>query len=149
MLGYFGFLRTEEFMVPNLAIFSLAIHLLMADIAVDSLQSPACLRVRIKASKTDPFCQGCHIHIGLKWAPLCTVQALLAHLSLQANVPGPLFPLTHGQPLSRSILTDWLRQFFPTAGVEGNFSSDSFHIGTAMVAACNGIPHQLIQALGH
>ena len=148
MLGYFGFLRAEEFTVPNLASFSPATHLLVANIAVDSRQSPACLHVWIKASKTDPFCQGCHIHIGLGRAPLCTVQALLAYLSLQGNVPGPLFPLTHGQPLSRSILTDWLWQFFPTAGIEGNFSSDSFRIGAAMVAARNGIPHQLIQALG-
>ena len=117
----------------------------MEDIAVDSLQSSACLRVQIKASKTDPFCQGCYIHIGLGRAPLC---ALLAYLSLRGNVPGPLFLLTHGQPLSCSILTDWLRQFFPTAGIEVNFSSHSFRIGAAMVAAHNGIPHQLIQALG-
>ena len=71
MLGYFGFLRAAEFTVPNLASFSPAIHLSVADIAVDSLQSPTCLRVRIKASKTDPFRQGCHIHIGLGRAPLC------------------------------------------------------------------------------
>ena len=55
MLGYFGFLRAAEFTVPNLASFSPAIYLTVADIAMDSLQSPACLRVQIKASKTDPF----------------------------------------------------------------------------------------------
>ena len=112
MLGYFGFLCAAEFTVPNLASFSPAIHLLVEDIAMDSLQSPACLHVQIKASKTDPFCQGCHIYIGLGRAPLCTVQALLAYLSLRGNVSGPLFPLRHCQPLSRSILTDSLRQFF-------------------------------------
>ena len=58
MLGYFGFLRAVEFTVPNLASFSPASHLSVTDIAVDSLQSPSCLRVRIKASKTDPFRQG-------------------------------------------------------------------------------------------
>ena len=35
--------------VPNLASFSPAIHLSVADISVDLLQSPACLSVRIKA----------------------------------------------------------------------------------------------------
>ena len=45
MLGYFGFLHAEEFKHPNLASFPLAIHLLVVDIAVDLLQSPACLRV--------------------------------------------------------------------------------------------------------
>ena len=96
----------------------------------------------------DPFCQGCHIHIGLGRAPLCTVQALLAYLSLRGNVPGPLFLLMNGQPLSISILTDWLQQIFSTAGIEGNFSSHSFHIGAAMVAARSGIPDHQIQALG-
>ena len=125
MLGYFGFLRAAEFTVPNLASFSPAIHLSVADIAVDSRQSPTCLRVRIKASKTDPFRQGCHIHIGLGRAPLCAVHALLAYRSVQGNAPGPLFLLANGQPLSRAILTDWLRQIFSTAGIEGNFSSHS------------------------
>ena len=140
MLGYFGFLHAAEFTVPNLASFSPAIHRSVADIAVDSLQSPNCLRVRIKASKTDPFHQGCHIHIGLGRAPLCAVHALLAYLSVQGNVPCPLFLLAKGQPLSRSI--------FSTAGIEGNFSSHSFRIGAATVAARNGIPDHLIMALG-
>ena len=148
MLGYFGFLRAAEFTVPNLASFSPASHLSVADIAVDSLQSPACLRVWIKASKTDTFRQCCHIHIGLGRAPLCAVQALLAYLSLRGNVPGPLFLLANGRPLSRLILTDWVRQIFSTAGIEGNFFSHSFRIGATTVAARNGIPDHQIQALG-
>ena len=56
LLGYFGFLRAAKFTVPNLASFSPAIHLSEADTAVDLLQSPTCLRDRIKPSKTDPFC---------------------------------------------------------------------------------------------
>ena len=148
MLGYFGFLRAAEFTVPNLASFSPAGHLSVADIAVDLLQSPTCLRVRIKASKTDPFCQGFHIHIGLGRATLCAIQALLAYLSLRGNVTGPLFLLANGQPLSRSILTDWLWQIFSTAGIDSNFFSHSFHIGAAVVAACYGIPDHQIQALG-
>ena len=148
MLGYFGFLHAAEFTVPNLASFSPVFHLSVADIAVDSLQSPTCLCVWIKASKTDPFRQGCCIHIGLGRAPLCTVHALLAYLSMRGNVTGPLFLLANGQLLSRSILTDWLQQIFSTAGIEGNFSSHSFRIGAATVAARNSIPDHLIQALG-
>ena len=136
MLGYFGFLRAAEFTVPNLASFSPASHLSVADIAVDLLQSPTCLHVQIKASKMDLFRQGCHIHIGLGRAPLCAVQALLAYLSLRGNVPGPLFLLANGQPLSHLILTDWLRQIFSTVG-EGNFPSHSFRIRATMVAARN------------
>ena len=73
----------------------------------------------------------------------------IAGLPLPArNVPGPLVLLAHAQPLSRSILTDSLRQIFSTAGTEGNFSSHSFRIGAATLAARNGIPDHLIQALG-
>ena len=109
--------------------------------AVDLLQSPTCLRIWIKVSKTDPFHQGCHIHIGLARAPLCAVQALLAYLSLRGNVPGPLFLLANGQPLSRSILTQiGCGKFSPQQGLTA--------IGAAMVAACNGFPDHQIQALG-
>jgi len=35
-LAYFGFLRSSEFTVPNLASFSKDVHLSLADISVDS-----------------------------------------------------------------------------------------------------------------
>lgn len=54
-LAYFGFLHSTELTVPNWASFSLAIHQGVADIAIDSDVSPSCLRVRIKALKTDPL----------------------------------------------------------------------------------------------
>ena len=147
-LAYFGFLRSAEFTVPTFASFSSAIHLSVADIAVDSSTLPSCLRVRIKASKTDPFRKGCFVHIGRGTLPLCAVHAVLAYLSLRGDSPGPLFLLQNGQPLSRTILTDWLRQIMSASGIPGNFSSHSFRIGAASVAARNGIPDHLIQALG-
>ena len=58
-LAYFSFLRSAEFTVPNLASYEPAIHLGVADVAVDSHSSPSCLRLRIKASKTDHFLNGC------------------------------------------------------------------------------------------
>ena len=57
-LAYFGFLRSAEFTIPNLASYSPSIHLAVADTAVDSVSSPSCLRVRIKSSKTDRFGMG-------------------------------------------------------------------------------------------
>ena len=147
-LGYFGFLRSAEFTVPNLASFTPAIHLSVADLAVDSSSSPTCLRVRIKASKTDPFRKGALVHIGRGKAPLCALLAMLAYLSMRGNAPGPLFLLKNGQPLSRPLLTNRLRQILSAAGIDGNFSSHSFRIGAATVAARNGVPDHLIQALG-
>ena len=60
----------------------------------------------------------------------------------------PCFFLQNGQPLSRNILTDWLRQIMASARVPGNFSSHSFRIGAATVAARNGVPDHLIQSMG-
>ena len=147
-LGYFGFLRSAEFTVPSWASFSPSVHLGAQDLAVDSSLAPSCICVTIKASKTDPFRKGCSIHIGLGKYPLCAVHALLAYLAIQGDGPGPLFLCQNGQPLSRTLLTNWLRQIMASAGISGNFSSHSFRIGAATVAGRNGIPDHLIQELG-
>ena len=146
--AYFGFLRSAEVAIPNLASYLPSIHLGVADTAVDSASSPSCLRIRIKASKTDPFRKGCFVHIGRGTYPLCALQSLLSYLTIRGNGPGPLFLFQDGRPLSRSLLTAWLRRILASAGISGNFSSHSFCIGAATVAAHNGIPDHQIQALG-
>jgi len=147
-LGYFGFLRASEFTVPNLSSFSSSLHLGVQDVAVDSPSAPSCMRIKIKGSKTDPFRKGCLIHIGVGRHPLCAVHALMTYLALRGDAPGPLFLFQSGQPLSRSVLTDWLRQIMVSARIPGNFSSHSFRIGAATVAARNGVPDHLIQSMG-
>ena len=147
-LGYFGFLCASEFTVPNLPSFSSSLHLGVQDISVDSPSAPSCMRVRIKGSKTDPFRKGCFIHIGIGRRPLCAVRAVMNYLALRGDAPGPLFLLQNGQPLSRNTLTDWLRQIMASARVPGNFSSHSFRIGAATVAARTGVPDHLIQSMG-
>ena len=109
---------------------------------------PTLLRVRLKASKTDPFRKGCFIHIGRGNSPLCAVQSLIAYLNVQGKGAGLLFLFQDGRPLSRAALTDWLRRILSAAGIPGTFSSHSFCIGAATVAARNGVPDHLIQALG-
>ena len=147
-LGYFGFLRSAEFTVPSWASFSPSVHLGVQDLAVDSSTAPSCICVTIKASKTDPFRKGCSIHIGLGKYPLCAVHASLAYLAIRGDGPGPLFLCQNGQPLSCTLLTNWLWQIMASAGNSGNFSSHSFRIGTATVAGRNGIRDHLIQGLG-
>ena len=147
-LGYFGFLRSAEFMVPSWACFSSLVHLAVQDVAVDSSLAPTCLRLTIKASKTDPFRKGCAVHIGHGKYPLCALQSMMSYLAILGGRHGPLFLLQNGRPLSRDLITSWLRQIMAAAGVSGNFSSHSFRIGTATKAARNGVPDHLIQALG-
>ena len=67
---------------------------------------------------------------------------------IRGDGSGPLFLCQNGQPLSRALLTDWLRRVMTTAGISSHFSSHSFRIGTATVAGRNGIPDHLIQELG-
>lgn len=147
-LAYFSFLWWAEFTIPNLASFSSDLHLGLADIAADSSDSPAHLQVWIEASKTDPFCKGCFIHIGRGRHPLCTIQALMAYFAVRGNISGTLFLYQDGRPLSRATLTDWLRHILLLVDVEGNFPSRSFRIRAPTVAACNRVPNHLIQALG-
>lgn len=147
-LAYFGLLRSAEFTVPSIAKFDPTLHLQVSDLAFDNLDGPSCLRVWIKASKTDPFRKGCHIYIGTGSAPLCALMAMAAYLHKRGNSPGPLFLLQNGQPLSRELLSSWLKRILTASGVPGNFSSHSFRIGAATVAARNGVPDHLIQALG-
>ena len=116
--------------------------------AVDGVSAPSCMRVRIKASKTDPFRKGAEIYIGRGVYPLFAVEAMMAYLMQRGNAPGPLFLLQDGRPLSRVCLTDWLRQILSAAGFQGNFSGHSVRIGAATVAAPNRVPDHLIQALG-
>lgn len=72
-LGYFGFLGAGELTVPNLIIFSSPMHLTVQDIVVNGASSTSCMRVTIKASKTDPFHKGANLNIGLGSYPLCAV----------------------------------------------------------------------------
>ena len=71
------------------------------------------------------------------------------YLPLCGQSPGPLFLLSNGQQLSRTLLTHWLKDIFAAAGIQGSFSSHSFRIGAATVAARMGVPDHLIHAVGH
>ena len=120
-LGYFGLLRASEFTVPNLASFPPSLHLSVQDISVDSMVTPSCTRVNIKGSKTDPFRQGCYVHIGAGHLPLCTLSALMTYLSLRGNSAGPLFLFPDGRPLSRATL-------LLLHGVNGGYAFHDAHL---------------------
>ncbi|XP_032231616.1 uncharacterized protein LOC116614582 [Nematostella vectensis] len=112
------------------------------------MSNPTMLRIHVKASKTDPFRKGTHVFIGRAKPPVCAVEAVLGYPARRGGAPGPLFVMESGQPLSRQKLTSWLREILQLEGVPGNYSSHSFRIGAATVAACNGLPDHLIQTLG-
>lgn len=81
-LGFFGFLRAREFTVNEP--FNPAIHLT----PLDSTSNLTCLRVQIKASKTDPFRQDCFIYLGHSCTSICPIAYLHGH----GLAPGPWPP---------------------------------------------------------
>ena len=59
--------------------------------SVDSVSKLTLMRVKIKASKTDPFRQGVDLVIGKTDNKLCPIAAMLAYLPKRGNAKGMLF----------------------------------------------------------
>ncbi len=148
-LGFFGFLRSGEFTIPNEKAFDPEAHLCPDDIAVDSHSAPTQMRVNIKMSKTDPFRHGVQLFIGVTSDDICPVTAMLAYLAYRGNAPGFLFTFANGRPLTRQRLVKELRSALVLAGVDcRHFSGHSFRIGAATSAAARGIQDATIKILG-
>ena len=100
---FFGFLCSAELTIPNLASFSPSIHLGLADVAVDSMSSPSCLQLRIKASKTD-----CPLI-----APIGSIRIFAASLALPNSYLNRLYwfrPLIVGDACSWAVFR-WRSSF--------------------------------------
>ena len=148
-LGFFGFLRTAEFTVPNGKDFDPSVHLTAGDITVDSHIEPSLLQVRIKASKTDQFKQGTALYLAATRNDLCPVAAILSYLARRPNGEGPLFVSKAGDPLTRLKFVTKLRQVLQQVGIQADqYTGHSFRIGAATTAAAKGIPDNMIKALG-
>ena len=99
---FFGFLRGGEICVPSDKVFDKGAHLSPADVSVDDKHNPSVMCIRIKASKTEPFRQGCNVFMGKTGKALCPVAAMLAYLVVrQGGTEGPLFKFADGKPLTR------------------------------------------------
>ena len=148
-LCFFGFLRSGEITVPSDSEFDDTAHLTFRDVAIDRLQAPSMLRVRIKASKTDPFRVGVDVVVGKVDGPLCPVSALLGYLLARGAGPGPLFRFEDGKPLTRMRLVEKVRRALQVAGVLSKpYSGHSFRIGAATTAARVGVEDSTIKMLG-
>ena len=54
LLGFFGFLRSHEFTIPDNSAYDPQRHITPQDIAIDSLQDPFVMGMVLKQSKTGP-----------------------------------------------------------------------------------------------
>ena len=148
-IGFFGFLRAGEFTTPSVEAYDASVHLSLSDVALDSHSTPSLIRLRVKASKTDPFRKGVDIFLGRTSSSLCPVKAMIAYLPTRGPTPGPLFVFQNGTVLSRSRLVSAIRTCLSAAGMEeGAYCGHSFRIGAATTAAKKGVEASTIQVLG-
>ena len=63
--------------------------------------NPTLLKLRLKASKTDPFRKGIDVVVGRTNNKLCPVAAVLAYLAVRGNGLGFLFKFQDGKLLTK------------------------------------------------
>ena len=117
-LCFFGFLRSGEITVPSESEFDEARHITFGDISVDCLDKPTTLRLRLKASKTDPFRVGVDVFVGKTGGPLCPVMAVLDYVVVRGARQGPLFHFQDGRPLTRARFVERVRGALTRAGID-------------------------------
>ena len=122
-----GFLWSGEVVVPGGSRFDPTVHLAHGDVRVNSYQDPQFLQVQIKASKTDPYCQGATIYLGKAPGELCPVAAVLGYMVGRGTRPGPFFRFTDGRFLTRDRFVEAIRRALTTMGHNcAHYSGHSF-----------------------
>lgn len=148
-VGFFGFLRCGEFLIPDSQQFDANRHLSLADVTLDKSPPQWRYYLFISSSKTDQFQQSSQVVLGATGSDLCPVAALLDYLSLRGDVAGPLFLQQDGHPLHRSFFMQKVQDALTATGLTGtSFNSHSFRIGAATTAGVAGVPEATIKVLG-
>ena len=123
--------------------------MMKADVAVDSHTDPQVVKVRIKASKTDPYRPGVDIFLGRTHKSLCPVTAILSYMRQRGSEPGPLFKFANGKPLTRPRFVSRIREALTQAGINcAPYLGHSFRIGAATTAASQEIEDTTIKMHG-
>ena len=78
------------------------------------------LKVRIKASKTDPFRRGVDIYVGITGTGLCPVTAVLSYMAIRLQRQGPLFHFEDGNHLNQTNFVEQVRMVLSAAGIDSS-----------------------------
>ena len=141
--AFFGFLRSSEYVSQQTLKYDPDTTLCFEDV---SYQEPN-IHIYIKASKTDPFRQGCTICLSPSGVEVCPVRNLLTYLNEHPFKTGPLFVYSDNTLLTRRRLNSLLKSAIPSFR-NNPVSTHSLRIGAASTAASAGFPRWLIQQLG-
>ena len=77
-MAFFEFFRLGELCASATSGFDMAVTLSPQDVSVDNLGNFQLVKVRLKASKTDPFHEGVEVYLARTMDDLCPVSAVLA-----------------------------------------------------------------------
>ena len=148
-LCFFGFLRSGEVTVPADNAFDPSTHITFNDLSVDDPSNPRVVKLRLKASKTDPFRKGVDIVVGRTDNKLCPVSAMMAYLAIRGNHAGFLFKFQDSRLLTKTRFVDYIREELGKVGFNPrDYAGHSFRIGAATTAGACGLNDSTIQMLG-
>ena len=148
-LCFFGFLRAGEMTLESESSFDPGANICHGDIAIDDSEKPSVLRVRIKASKMDPFRKGVDVFLGRTNKDLCLLEAILPYLAIRGDKQGFLFQFKDGRLLTKDRFMSKVCELLQQSGVNSkNYAGHSFRIGAATTASRQGISEATIKMLG-
>ena len=146
---FFGFMRSGEITVPSESAYDPGAHLTYSDVSIDDPGHPTLMKLRLKASKTDPFRKGVDIVMGRTYNELCPIEAMLAFLAIRGNKQGFLFTFADGRLLTKDRFVTRVRAALEEAGLnKKSYAGHSFRIGAATTASLCGISEATIKMLG-
>ena len=115
--GFYGFLRAGELTVPSESAFDSSTHLCFSDVSVDNIFDPQIVKLRLKASKTDPFRKRVDVVLGRTHTNTCPITALLAYLAMRGSTPGCLFRFADGRLLTKQRFIKRIRDALRASGL--------------------------------
>ena len=143
-LAFFGFLRVGEITVCSLK--KIGHPLFRRDIEL--IADDKSVRVTIRHSKTDQVGKGTTIIIPPTEGALSVFEYVSDFLVDRPNIEGPFFCHFGGKPLSRYQFSAVLKKALGHLGLHAHFTSHSFRIGAATMAATQGWTEAEIQTAG-
>lgn len=95
--------------MPSESAYDPGAHLTYSDVSIDDPEHPTLMKLRLKASKTDPFRKGVDIVMGRTYNELCPIEAMLAFLAIRGNKQGFLFTFADGRLLTKDRFVTQVR----------------------------------------
>ena len=149
LLGFFGFLRCDEF-TSRLGFFDPKIHPTISDIIFCSADT---LIFNLKQSKTNQSGPAQRILIFKLDSDISPYEPIFRHvqsrLAAKAGPSDPLFVTDRNQIVSRSWFVNHFKELLKRSGLSPSlFTPHSLRIGAATTASRNGISDRVIKDLG-